>query len=243
MSKNRVEKGARPPLALVRRARKINRVLAETYPDARCELDFDDPFQLLVATVLSAQSTDRRVNSIRPALFGQWPDATAMAEANRTELEEIIRPTGFFRAKTDHLLGLSAALVERHHGRVPDDLESLVKLPGVGRKTALVVLGNAFDQPGITADTHFMRLSERFGWLADNEVGNPIKIEKAVGELFEPRDWTMLSHRVIWHGRRRCHAQRPACGACPVSSLCPSFGIGPTDPVEAAARVTSQGRA
>jgi endonuclease III len=155
----------------------------------------------------------------RPCL-DNGPTRQPWPEADRTELEEIIRPTGFFRAKTDHLLGLSAALVEHHHGRVPDDLESLVKLPGVGRKTALVVLGNAFDQPGITADTHFMRLSERFGWLADNEVGNPIKIEKAVGELFEPRDWTMLSHRVIWHGRRRCHAQRPACGACPVSNRC-----------------------
>lgn len=232
-----------PSTALVRRARKINRLLAETYPDARCELDFDDPFQLLVATVLSAQSTDRRVNSIRSALFGRWPDPESMASADRAELEEVIRPTGFFRAKAAHLLGLSSVLAEHYDGDVPDDLDALVKLPGVGRKTALVVLGNAYGHPGITADTHFMRLAERFGWVTDAESGNPVKTERAVAALFEPRDWTMLSHRVIWHGRRRCHAQRPACGACPVARLCPSYGIGPTDPVEAESRVTTQGRA
>lgn len=243
MSKDRVAKDVRPSLALVRRARKINRLLAETYPDARCELDFDDPFQLLVATVLSAQSTDRRVNSIRAELFGRWPDPAAMAGADRTELEHVIRPTGFFRAKTSHLLGLSAALVGDHGGEIPADLDALVKLPGVGRKTALVVLGNAFDFPGITADTHFMRLAARFGWVTEEEAGNPIKTEKATAQLFERRDWTMLSHRVIWHGRRRCHALRPACGACPVARLCPSYGIGPTDPVEAQHLVTTQGRA
>lgn len=243
MSKNGERQQDRPPTVLVRRARKINRVLAETYPDARCELDFDNPFQLLVATVLSAQSTDRRVNSIRTELFGRWPDPTAMASADRTELEEVIRPTGFFRAKTNHLLGLSAALVTNHDGEIPADLDALVALPGVGRKTALVVLGNAFGYPGITADTHFMRLAERFGWITEAASGNPLKIEKEVSQLFEPKDWTMLSHHVIWHGRRRCHAQRPACGACPVARLCPSYGIGPTDPIEAETRVTTQGRA
>lgn len=243
MSKNRLAQGAQSPLATVRRARRIHRILAETYPDARCELDFDNPFQLLVATVLSAQSTDRRVNSIRTELFGRWPDPAAMAGAERSELEEVIRPTGFFRAKTEHLLGLSAALVADHGGQIPADLDALVALPGVGRKTALVVLGNAFDFPGITADTHFMRLAERFGWVDASEARNPVKTENAVAKLFEPKDWTMLSHRVIWHGRRRCHAQRPACGACPVARLCPSYGIGPTDPVEAEKRVTTQGRA
>ena len=180
----------------MRRARKINRLLAETYPDADCELDFDDPFQLLVATVLSAQSTDRRVNSIRAELFGHWPDPASMAGADRTTLEEVIRPTGFFRAKAGHLLRFSAILAEQHDGIVPDDLDALIKLPGVGRKTALVVLGNAFGHPGITADTHFMRLAERFGWVTDEEAGNPVKTEKAVAALFEARDWTMLSRGI-----------------------------------------------
>lgn len=243
MSKNPATTSERPSLSLVRRARKINRLLAETYPDADCELDFDNPFQLLVATVLSAQSTDRRVNSIRTALFDRWPDPIAMAGADRAELEEVIRPTGFFRAKANHLLGLAAVLAAEYDGRVPDDMDALVKLPGVGRKTALVVLGNAFGHPGITADTHFMRLAERFAWISPDAALNPVKVEKQVAALFEPEDWTMLSHHVIWHGRRRCHAQRPACGACPVARLCPSYGIGPTDPVEAESRVTTQGRA
>lgn len=221
----------------------MHRVLAETYPDAHCELDFDNPFELLVSTVLSAQSTDRRVNSVRPELFRRWPDAHAMAAADRSELEEVIRPTGFFRAKADHLLGLSAGLVADHGGEVPDSLDDLVKLPGVGRKTALVVLGNAFGQPGITADTHLMRLVERFGWIDPAIAGNPLRIEKEVGRLFDKRDWTMLSQRIIWHGRRRCHARRPACGACPVARWCPSYGIGPTDPAEAQQLVTEQGRA
>lgn len=221
----------------------MNRVLAETYPDAGPELDFENPFQLLVATVLSAQSTDRRVNSIGPTLFGLWPDAVAMAGADRTALEEVIRPTGFFRAKTDHLLGLSGALVEHFDGEVPDRLEDLVRLPGVGRKTAFVVLGNAFGLPGITADTHLMRLAERFAWIDPDIAGNPVKIEHAVGALFEKRDWTMVSHHIIWHGRRRCHARRPACGACPVAHWCPSYGLGPTDPEVAERLVTTQGRA
>ncbi len=229
-----------PDVALTRRARKVNRVLAETYPDARCELDFDNPFELLVVTVLSAQTTDRRVNAVRPTLFAAYPDAVAMAGAQREALEQIIGPLGFFRAKTESLLKLSTALVADHDGQVPPSLEELVKLPGVGRKTANVVLGNAFDIPGITVDTHFGRLARRLGWT---ELNDPVKVEHAVGELFPKRDWTMLSHHLVWHGRRVCHAKKPACGACSVAHWCPSYGAGPTDPEAAAALVKTQGPA
>ena len=229
-----------PDTSLVRRARKINRVLAETYPDARCELDFDDPFQLLVVTVLSAQTTDKRVNAVRPTLFAAYPDPVSMAGAPREDLERIVGPLGFFRAKTESLLKLSQALVERYDGQVPGRLEDLITLPGVGRKTANVVLGNAFDVPGITVDTHFGRLARRFGWTEETD---PVKVEHAVGALFPKRDWTMLSHHLIWHGRRRCHARKPACGACPVAHWCPAYGEGPTDPVAAAALVKTEGRA
>jgi endonuclease-3 len=218
----------------------VDRVLAVTYPDARCELDFDNPFQLLVATVLSAQTTDKRVNSVRPRLFAAYPDAAAMAAADRAELEAIVQPTGFFRAKTQALITLSAALLERFGGQVPSRLDDLVTLPGVGRKTANVVLGDAFGIPGITVDTHFGRLARRFGWT---DLEDPVKVEHAVGALFPRRDWTLLSHHLIWHGRRVCHARRPACGACPVARWCPSFGLGPTDPVEAAKLVRTEGRA
>lgn len=218
-------------------------MLAETYPEAGCELDFRTPFELLVATVLSAQTTDRRVNAVTPALFAAYPDAHAMAAAERTALEERIRSTGFFRAKTESLLRLSADLVERHDGEVPGRLEDLVTLRGVGRKTANVVLGNAFDVPGLTVDTHFARLVRRFGWVSDSVVKDPVKTEHAVAAIFPRREWTMLSHRLIWHGRRCCHAKKPACGACPVAHWCPSFGTGPTDPVEAAALLTTQGPA
>jgi len=229
-----------PDTSLVRRARKVNRVLAETYPDARCELDFADPFQLLVVTVLSAQTTDKRVNAASPALFAAYPDARAMAAADRAHLERLIGPLGFFRAKTESLLKLSAALVEHHGGEVPPRLAELVGLPGVGRKTANVVLGNAFGIPGITVDTHFGRLARRFGWTEETD---PVKVEHQVGALFPKKDWTLLSHHLIWHGRRRCHARNPACGACPVARLCPSYGEGPTDPVKAAALVKTEGRA
>ncbi len=221
----------------------MHRVLAEAYPDAGCELDFTTPFELLVATVLSAQTTDRRVNAVTPTLFETYPDAAALAAAERTDVEEIIRSTGFYRAKTDSVLGLSAALVERFDGEVPARLRDLVTLPGVGRKTANVVLGNAFDVPGLTVDTHFARLVRRFEWIDEEVAKDAVKTERAVGALFPRRDWTMLSHRLIWHGRRRCHARKPACGACPVARWCPAFGTGPTDPVEAAALVTTQGRA
>ena len=229
-----------PDTSLVRRARKIDRVLAETYPDARTELDFDDAFQLLVVTVLSAQTTDRRVNAVRPTLFAAYPDAASMAAGDRDKIETIIQSTGFFRAKTDTLLKLSQALVERHDGEVPRKLDDLVKLPGVGRKTANVVLGNAFGIPGITVDTHFGRLARRFGFTEETD---PVKVEHEVGALFPKKDWTMLSHHLIWHGRRVCHSRNPACGACSVARWCPSYGEGPTDPDKAAALVKTEGRA
>ena len=209
----------------------MDRILAATHPDAHCELDFADPFQLLVATILSAQTTDVRVNRTTPALFARYPDAAALAGADRTELEELIRPTGFFRNKAGSLLGLAARLMERHHGRVPDTMAELVALPGVGRKTANVVLGDGFHVPGITVDTHVTRLSHRFGWTT---LSDPVKIEHALGELIARRDWTMFSHRVIFHGRRVCMARKPACGACTLARLCPSYGTGPVDPGTAA---------
>jgi endonuclease III len=216
----------------VRRARKINRILAEVYPDAHCELDFESPFQLLVAVVLSAQCTDVRVNLTTPALFAKYPDADAMAAADPEVLEELIRPTGFFRTKSKSILGLSTQVRDRFGGEVPGRLEDLVELPGVGRKTANVVLGNAFGVPGITVDTHFGRLARRFGWTDEED---PVKVERVVGELIPRADWTLLSHRLIFHGRRVCHSRKPACGACPVAALCPSRLTGETDPVKAEA--------
>lgn len=219
------------PLALKRRARKINRELAELYPYAHAELDFRNPFELLVATVLSAQTTDVRVNSITPELFARYPDALALSEASSLELETIIKPTGFFRAKAANLLALANRIVDEYDGEVPATLEDLITLPGVGRKTANVVLGNAYGVPGITVDTHFMRLARRFGWT---ESTDPVRIEADVAALFEPKDWTMLSHRVVFHGRRICHARKPACGACPIAHLCPAYGDGEVDPAKAA---------
>lgn len=216
--------------ALVRRARRINRELAEVYPYAHPELDFQNPFQLIVATVLSAQTTDLRVNQTTPALFAKYPTPEDLAEANAEEVEEILRPTGFFRAKTKSVIGLSKALRDDFGGEVPGRLEDLVKLPGVGRKTAFVVLGNAFGRPGITVDTHFQRLVRRWKWTEQTE---PDKIEAAVGALFPKSEWTMLSHHVIFHGRRICHARKPACGACPIAPLCPAYGEGETDPEKA----------
>ncbi|MGE9807284.1 endonuclease III [Janibacter sp. G1551] len=222
---------AETPLALTRRARRIQRALAERYPYAHCELDFENPLQLLVATVLSAQTTDVTVNKVTPTLFARWPDAAALAAADRDEMEAVLRPTGFFRAKTNSVINLAAAILERYDGEVPGRLADLVTLPGVGRKTANVVLGNAFGVPGITVDTHFGRLVRRWGWTDETD---PVKVEHAVGDLIPRRDWTMLSHQVIFHGRRTCHARRPACGACSIASLCPSYGEGETDPVAAA---------
>ena len=230
----------RPPetaLARTRRARRIHRILAERYPDARCELDFRSPLELLVATILSAQTTDVRVNQVTPTLFARYRTAADYAAADRAEMEQIIQPTGFFRAKTDTLIKLGDRLVTSFGGQVPSRLEQLVTLPGVGRKAANVVLGNAFGIPGITVDTHVGRLSRRFGWTVNED---PVKVEQDLADLFERRDWTMLSHRLIFHGRRICHSRRPACGACPVARLCPSFGIGELDPVRAARLVRDQ---
>ncbi|MFS4091873.1 endonuclease III [Streptomyces sp. AF1A] len=225
----------RPPAresrtALVRRARRINRELAEVYPYAHPELDFENPFQLLVATVLSAQTTDLRVNQTTPTLFARYPTPEDLAAAVPEEVEEILRPCGFFRAKTRSVMGLSKALAEDYGGEVPAKLEDLVELPGVGRKTAFVVLGNAFGRPGITVDTHFQRLVRRWQWTEETD---PDKIEAAVGALFPKSEWTDLSHHVVWHGRRICHARKPACGACPIAPLCPAYGEGETDPEKA----------
>ena len=224
-------KGEPSRTALVRRARRINRELAELYPDAYTDLDFRTPLELLVATILSAQTTDKRVNQVTPVLFARYRTAADYASADRAEIEKIIVTTGFFRAKTTSIIGLGQALCERFGGEVPRRLKDLVMLPGVGRKTANVVLGNAFGIPGITVDTHFGRLARRFGWTSSDD---PEKVEQEVGALFPRSAWTMLSHRLIWHGRRVCHSRRPACGACGIAALCPSYGEGPTDPAVAA---------
>ena len=206
------------------------RVLTKSYPNVRCELDFNSPFQLLVATVLSAQCTDKRVNQTTPALFKKYGNVKKMAKADQKDIEILIKSTGFFRAKAKNIKGLSQKIMINYEGEVPDKLEDLITLPGVGRKTANVVLGHAFDTPGITVDTHFGRLSRRFGWTKEND---PVKVEFAVAELIPEKEWTNLSQRMIWHGRRVCHSRKPACGACSLSKLCPSFGIGETDPVKA----------
>jgi endonuclease-3 len=215
----------------VRRARRIGRELAAIYPDAVPELNYTSPLELLIATILSAQTTDRLVNHVTPTLFARYRTAADYASADRDDIEKIIQPTGFFRAKTTSIIGVGQALCDRFGGEVPNRLRDLVTLPGVGRKTANVVLGNAFRVPGITVDTHFARLSRRFRWTTQTD---PDKIEQEVGSLFPRRDWTDLSQRMIWHGRRVCHARRPACGACGLAALCPSYGEGPTDPVVAA---------
>jgi endonuclease-3 len=226
--------GKETHLGLVRRARRMNRTLAQAFPHVYCELDFTDPLELAVATILSAQCTDVRVNQTTPALFAKYRTALDYAQANRVELEELIRPTGFYRNKANSLIGLGQALVERFDGQVPRTLDELVTLPGIGRKTANVVLGNAFDIPGITVDTHFGRLVQRWRWTAEED---PVKVEAAIGELIERKEWTLLSHRVIFHGRRVCHARKPACGVCVLAKDCPSYGAGPTDPLTAAALV------
>jgi endonuclease-3 len=211
-------------------AKEIYRILKKTYPNVRCELEFKNPLQLLVATVLSAQCTDKRVNQVTPALFKRYKSAKAFANANIRDLEKLIRPTGFFRTKAKHIKGLATILDAEFKGKVPPIQDELVKLPGVGRKTANVVLGHAFDIPGITVDTHFGRLSRRFGWTKSLD---PVKVELEVGALIPKKEWTNLSQRMIWHGRRICHSRKPACGACPLAKICPSFGIGEIDPIKA----------
>jgi endonuclease III len=228
------------PLARTRRARRVVRELGALYPEVRCELDFRSPFELLVATVLSAQTTDRRVNQVTPTLFATYPDAVSMAAADPTDVEKVVAPTGFYRVKSRTLVALAQALVERFHGDVPARMEDLVGLPGVGRKTANVVLGEGFGVPAIPVDTHVIRLSGRLGLSASTD---PVAIEQDLAALLPRRDWTVASQLLIWHGRRRCHARRPACGVCPLDRLCPSYGEGPTDPVQAARLVTTEGRA
>lgn len=233
-------KGKETEIGRKRRARRINRTLEVAYPDAHCELDFTNPLELTVATILSAQCTDVRVNQVTPALFARYRTAQDYAEANRAELEELIRPTGFYRNKATSIMGLGQALVTQHDGEVPGTLEELVELPGVGRKTANVVLGNAFGVPGITVDTHFGRLARR---LKLTELEDPVKIEQEMNILIEKSEWTMFSHRLIFHGRRICHSRRAACGACMLAADCPSFGLaGPADPLEAQKLIKSDDR-
>ncbi len=219
-----------------KQARSIYRILSRRYPHVRCELDFETPFQLVVATILSAQCTDKRVNSVTPSLFKEFPTAKKMATAHLRNIEAIIKPTGFYRAKARNIKGTSVRILEDFNGEVPATLEELVTLSGVGRKTANVVLGHAFGIPGITVDTHFGRLSRRFGWTKEVD---PVKVEHEVAALIPRREWTNLSQRMIWHGRRICHSRKPACGACPLSELCPSYGIGEVDAVKARALVKS----
>ena len=214
-----------------KKARAIYRILTKTYPEIHCELDFKNPLQLTVAVVLSAQCTDKRVNQITPALFKKYKSAKDYAKASLPEIEELIYTLGFHHTKARHLQGLGRKIVEDFGGEVPGTLEELITLPGVGRKTANVVLGHAFGIPGITVDTHFGRLSRRFHW---SESMDPVKVEHEVGELIPQKEWTNLSQRMIWHGRRICHSRKPACGACPLAKVCPSFGIGEMDPKKAA---------
>ena len=212
------------------RARVIYRQLSKSYPNVRCELDYKNAFQLVVATVLSAQCTDKRVNQTTPALFKKYPNPQKMANADLRDIQKLVKSTGFFRAKAKNIKSLSNIIAEQFDGNVPSNLEDLITLPGVGRKTANVVLGHAFGIPGITVDTHFGRLSRRFGWSKQN---NPVKVEFEVGELIPKKEWTNLSQRMIWHGRRVCHSRKPACGACALAKLCPSYGIGEVDPIKA----------
>jgi endonuclease-3 len=220
-----------------RDAQAIYRILKKRYPNVRCELNFKNPLQLLIATVLSAQCTDKRVNLVTKRLFKEYKKVEDFAGAKISDLEKIIKPTGFFRMKARNIRELSRKIIEDYGGKVPDSLNELVKLPGVGRKTANVVLGHAFGIPGITVDTHFGRLSRRFEWSSESD---PVKVEFEVAELFPSREWTNLSQRMIWHGRRICHSRKPACGACPLAALCPSFGIGETDPQRAKLMVKSE---
>ena len=233
---SRTNLGLVTELKSAKEARWMYKILTKRYPNVRCELDFETPFQLLVATVLSAQCTDKRVNSVTPRLFKKYGTPKKMAGASIHDIESIIESLGFFRVKARHLKELSEILMHEYSGEVPPIQDELVKLPGVGRKTANVVLGHAFDIPGITVDTHFGRLARRFGWT---DLDDPVKVEFAVGELIPQNEWTNLSQRMIWHGRRICHSRKPACGACPLAKLCPSYGIGETDTVKAMALVKS----
>ena len=209
---------------LVRRARRMNRKLAEAFPGAHCELDFTTPLELAVATILSAQSTDKRVNLTTPALFLRYRTAVDYAQADREELETLIRPTGFFHNKATSLIGLGQALMERFDGELPNTMQELVTLPGVGRKTANVILGNAFGVPGIPVDTHVGRLSRRMGLT---EAADPVKVERDLARVIPRKEWTMFGHRMIFHGRQVCHARKPLCEGCALAALCPRLGVSP----------------
>lgn len=215
---------SRPRALYARReeAAKICERLAQLYPNARCALNFTNPFELLVATVLSAQTTDARVNSVTPQLFERFPTPESMAGAGRIELEEILHPLGFFRAKARSCQGLAATLCETFGGEVPQTLEELITLPGVGRKTANVVLGNAFDTPGITVDTHVGRLARRWAWTRETD---PVKAEMEIAKLLPAQIWTVTCHRIIEHGRAVCHSRGPECLGCPMADLCPSYEL------------------
>jgi endonuclease-3 len=214
-----------------KRAKALYRGLCKTYPEIYCELNFANPLQLVIATVLSAQCTDKRVNLVTARLFKKYKNVRAYAKAPIEEIEEIIYPTGFYHAKARHIRGLAEKVITEFGGEVPSTIEELITLPGVGRKTANVVLGHAFDTPGITVDTHFGRLSRRFSWTQSLD---PVKVEHEVGELIPQAEWTNLSQRMIWHGRRVCHSRKPACGACTLAKICPSVGIGEMDKEKAA---------
>jgi len=214
-----------------KRAKALYRGLCKTYPEIYCELNFANPLQLVIATVLSAQCTDKRVNLVTARLFKKYKNVRAYAKAPIEEIEELIYPTGFYHAKARHIRGLAEKVITEFGGEVPSTIEELITLPGVGRKTANVVLGHAFDTPGITVDTHFGRLSRRFAWTQSQD---PVKVEHEVGKLIPQAEWTNLSQRMIWHGRRVCHSRKPACGACTLAKICPSVGIGEMDKEKAA---------
>jgi endonuclease III len=211
-----------PEEATGRQMIRVLDILADTYPEARCALHFDGPWQLLVATILSAQCTDRQVNLVTGPLFQRFPDPDAMAGAAQGEVETLIRSTGFFRNKAANLIACAATLLERHAGRVPEGMDALVALPGVGRKTANVVLGNAFAVPGLAVDTHVRRVSRRLGWTTHTD---PVRIEQDLCARLPAERWTMASHLLIHHGRQICRASRPACHACPVLALCARMGV------------------
>lgn len=219
MSKATSGRGAspkRPPKS----AENILQILRDTYPDAHCALDHQGAFQLLIATILSAQCTDERVNMVTPALFRKFPDPPSMAAASQEDIEELIRSTGFFRNKAKNIRAAAAAVVQEHNGEVPRDLEALTNLPGVGRKTANVVLGNAFGiEAGVVVDTHVGRLSQRLGLTKHRD---PVKIERDLMKVVPQAAWTQWSHLLIWHGRRRCTARKPDCPSCELRTLCPS---------------------
>jgi endonuclease III len=223
-------------LGLVRRARQINRSLAGRYPGARLGLHWEDPFQLLIAGVLAAQTTETRVNAVTPGLFDAHPDAASLAAAAPGELEEMLRPVGYYRLKTEAIQKVARRLVAYHGGVVPRTVDALVAIPWVGRKTANMVLANAYGQQALTVDTHVGRLSARFGWT---DAWDPADVETEVVALFPRREWAPLADRMSAHGRSVCHSRKPACGTCPLAALCPSYGIGETDPQRAAAMVKS----